>query len=210
MAENWGRTNAGKGEQVDLTGPDEEGDPGSPALGGGRSKNQIGLERRSLATLYSGQGTNAEVVGAAPVVDSKVIITAQRDRSRVDGIPVWGIDPETFPTVSDLPGHLQYADPPGEILLGHLEELDKQGIILGEHLARRLQVGPGFDVLLLTLRNIDVDSAVMDGFTPRVWQFLVTDHFDQPTVRSATGKKAALMSSARSRPVRKSNSTPPL
>ena len=120
----------------------------------------------------------AEVVGAAPVVDSKVIITAQRDRRRVDGIPVWGIDPETFPAVSDLPGHLQYADPPGEILLGHLEELDKQGIILGEHLARRLQVGPGFDVLLLTLRNIDVDSAVMDGFTPRVWQFLVTDHFE--------------------------------
>ena len=28
----------------------------------------------------------AEVVGAAPVVDSKVIITAQRDRSRVDGV----------------------------------------------------------------------------------------------------------------------------
>jgi lipoprotein-releasing system permease protein len=119
-----------------------------------------------------------EVVGVAPVVDSKVIIASQRDRSRVDGIPIWGIDPESFPAVSDLPKHLQYANPEGEILLGYLKELDKQGIILGEHLARRLSVGPGFDVLLLTLRNIDVDGAVMDGFAPRPWSFLVTDHFE--------------------------------
>ena len=120
----------------------------------------------------------AEIVGAAPVVDSKVIIASQRDLGRVDGIPVWGIDPETFPSVSDLPAHLLYANPEGEILLGHLKELDKQGIILGEHLARRLQVGPGFDVLLVTVRNLDVAEAVMDGFSPRPWSFLVTDHFE--------------------------------
>jgi lipoprotein-releasing system permease protein len=120
----------------------------------------------------------AEVVGAAPVVDSKVIIASQRDLSRVDGIPVWGIDPETFPAVSDLPQHLLYANPEGEILLGQLEDLDKQGIILGEHLARRLQVGPGFDVILMTIRNLDVEGAVMDGFSPRPWSFLVTDHFE--------------------------------
>ena len=120
----------------------------------------------------------AEVVGVAPVVDSKVIIASLRDRSRVDGIPIWGIDPETFPAVSDLPKHLQYANPEGEILLGELEELNKRGIILGEHLARRLQVGPGFDVLLVTVRNLDVDGAVMDGLAPRPWSFLVTDHFE--------------------------------
>ena len=120
----------------------------------------------------------AEIVGAAPVVDSKVIIASQRDLGRVDGIPVWGIDPKTFPSVSDLPAHLLYANPEGEILLGYLKELDKQGIILGEHLARRLQVGPGFDVLLVTVRNLDVAEAVMDGFSPRPWSFLVTDHFE--------------------------------
>ncbi|MEE3260115.1 MAG: FtsX-like permease family protein [Candidatus Latescibacterota bacterium] len=120
----------------------------------------------------------AEVVGAAPVVDSKVIIASKRDLGRVDGIPVWGIDPETFPAVSDLPEHLLYANPEGEILLGHLPELDKQGIILGEHLARRLQVGPGFDVLLVTVGNFDVEGAVLDGFAPRPWPFLVTDHFE--------------------------------
>ncbi len=49
-----------------------------------------------------------EVTGAAPVVDSKVIIVSKRDFSRIDGIPIWGIDPATFPAVSDLPKHLQY------------------------------------------------------------------------------------------------------
>ena len=118
-----------------------------------------------------------EVIGAAPVVDSKVIIVSKRDFSRIDGIPIWGIDPVTFPAVSDLPVHLQYAEK-GEILLGDVPDMQKKGIILGEHLARRLQVGPGFDVLLFTIRNLDVEEAVMDGLTPKTWPFLVTDHFD--------------------------------
>ena len=112
-----------------------------------------------------------EVIGAAPVVDSKVIIVSKRDFSRIDGIPIWGIDPTTFPAVSDLPAHLQYAEE-GEILLGEVPDMQKKGIILGEHLARRLQVGPGFDVLLFTIRNLDVEEAVMDGLTPKTWPFL--------------------------------------
>jgi lipoprotein-releasing system permease protein len=118
-----------------------------------------------------------EVVGVSPVIDSKVIIVSKRDFGRVDGIPVWGIDPQTFPTVSDLPRHLQYAED-GEVLLGDVPEMNKNGIILGEHLARRLQVGPGFEVLLLTIRNLDVEGAVMDGFAPKTWPFLITDHFE--------------------------------
>ena len=118
-----------------------------------------------------------EVIGVAPVVDSKVIIVSKRDLSRIDGIPIWGVDPATFPAVSDLSVHLQYAEK-GEILLGDVPDMQKKGIILGEHLARRLQVGPGFDVLLLTIRNLDVEEAVMDGLTPKTWPFLVTDHFE--------------------------------
>jgi len=118
-----------------------------------------------------------EVIGAAPVVDSKVIIVSKRDFSRIDGIPIWGIDPVTFPAVSDLPVHLQYAEK-GEIVLGDVPDMQKKGIILGEHLARRLQVGPGFDVLLFTIRNLDVEEGVMDGLTPKTWPFLVTDHFE--------------------------------
>lgn len=119
----------------------------------------------------------AGVVGAAPVVDSKVIIASQLDLGRVDGIPVWGIDPATFPEVSDLTEHLRYADPEGHLRLGLLSELNKRGIVLGEYLARRLHVGLGSEVLLMTVQNLDVEAAVMDGFSPRPWSFFVTDHF---------------------------------
>ena len=118
------------------------------------------------------------IVGAAPVVDSKVIIASQLDLGRVDGIPVWGIDPATFPAVSDLTEHLRYASPEGQLRLGLLSELNKQGIVLGEYLARRLHVGPGSEVLLMTVQNLDVEAAVMDGFSPRPWSFFVTDHFE--------------------------------
>ena len=118
------------------------------------------------------------VVGAAPVVDSKVIIASQLDLGRVDGIPVWGVDPATFPAVSDLTEHLRYADPVGYLRLGLLAELNKRGIVLGEYLARRLHVGPGSEVLLMTVQNLDVEAAVMDGFSPRPWSFFVTDHFE--------------------------------
>ena len=118
------------------------------------------------------------VVGAAPVVDSKVIIASQFDLRRVDGIPVWGIDPATFPEVSDLTEHLRYANPEGQLRLGLLKELNKQGIVLGEYLARRLHVGPGSEVLLMTVQNLDVEAAVMDGFSPRPWSFFVTNHFE--------------------------------
>ena len=120
----------------------------------------------------------AGVVGAAPVVSSKVIVASQLDLGRVDGIPVWGIDPATFPAVSDLTEHLRYANPAGQLRLGLLAELNKRGIVLGEYLARRLHVGPGSEVLLMTVQNLDVEAAVMDGFSPRPWSFFVTDHFE--------------------------------
>ena len=128
------------------------------------------------ALLQQVKGTDG-VVGAAPVVDSKVIIASQLDLGRVDGIPVWGIDPETFPEVSDLIEHLRYANPAGQLRLGLLAELNKRGIVLGEYLARRLHVGLGSEVLLMTVQNLDVEAAVMDGFSPRPWSFFVTDHF---------------------------------
>ncbi len=120
----------------------------------------------------------AGVVGTAGVVDFKVIIASQLDLGRVDGIPVWGVDPGTFPAVSDLTEHLSYANPAGQLRLGLLAELNKRGIVLGEYLARRLHVGPGSEVLLMTVQNLDVEAAVMDGFSPRPWSFFVTDHFE--------------------------------
>ncbi len=117
-----------------------------------------------------------EVVAAAPVIDSKVVITAKRDRRQMDGIFLWGVEPESFSRVSDLPLHLTY-DHEELLRLGPVPEQRYPGIILGEYLARRLRVGPGDEVLLVTM-NIDLDKAVLEGFTPRPWPFLVTNTFE--------------------------------
>ena len=118
-----------------------------------------------------------EVVGIAPVVDSKVIIASKRDLRNYDGCLLWGIEPESFDSVSDMPEHLQY-DPDNELMLGDLPDQKYPGIILGEQLANRLRVGPGSEVLLVTLENVDLEDAVMDGFTPRLRPFLLTDTFE--------------------------------
>lgn len=118
-----------------------------------------------------------EVVGAAPVIDSKVVIASKRDLRGLDGVFVWGVEPKSFKKVSDLPKHLLY-DPDNKIVLGDLPEQKYPGIILGKQLADRLKVGPGFEVLLVTVRNMDLEGAIMEGFTPRPWPFLVTDVFE--------------------------------
>ena len=117
------------------------------------------------------------VTGAAPLVESKVVIASKRDLRGLDGVFVWGIDPESFGEVSDLPRHLLY-DPAQKIVLGDLPDHKYPGIILGKQLADRLKVGPGFEVLLVTVRNIDLEEAVFEGFTPRPWPFVVTDLFE--------------------------------
>lgn len=117
-----------------------------------------------------------EVVAAAPVISSKGVIMSKRDM-RVDGIELLGIEPESFASVSELPRHLLY-DPDARILLGPLPEEEHNGIILGQELADVLKVGPGFEVLLLTVDNVDPEQVVLDGgFTPRFWPFLVSDAF---------------------------------
>jgi lipoprotein-releasing system permease protein len=118
-----------------------------------------------------------EVVGIAPVVDSKVIIASKRNLHDYDGCLLWGIDPESFGSVSDMPEHLQY-DPDNELMLGDLPDKKYPGIVLGEQLANRLRVGPGSEVFLMTLRNVDLEDAVMDGFKPHLRPFLVTDTFE--------------------------------
>ena len=118
-----------------------------------------------------------EVVAASPVIQSKVGITAKSNSQfTLDGTILWGIDPGTFGGVSDLPDHLKY-DAEKKLLLGPLPEEKFPGIILGEHLARRLLVGPGDEVLLMTLNDVEMEDVMM-GITPRLEGFVVTDTFE--------------------------------
>jgi lipoprotein-releasing system permease protein len=117
------------------------------------------------------------VVATAPVIDSKVVIASKPDL-RMDGIVLWGVDPTHFGQVSDLPRHLAGAAG-GGIALGTQPGQRYPGIILGQQLANRLRVGPGSEVLLVTLRNMDLQGAMADmAFSPRTWTFLVTDTFE--------------------------------
>lgn len=119
---------------------------------------------------------DGDILAAAPVIESKVLVTSKRDNSRIDGIFVWGVEPESFAAVSDLPDYLLY-DEEKKLRLGPMGDTKAGGIILGEYLARRLRVGLGDEVLLVTVSGADLDKA-LSGAVPKFHRFIVTDTFE--------------------------------
>ncbi|MBN98758.1 MAG: lipoprotein-releasing system transmembrane subunit LolC [Gemmatimonadetes bacterium] len=117
----------------------------------------------------------AGVKGATPVIESKMVIAPKRGKKDMDGVVLWGIDSESFGRVSDLPKHLVYDR--DKLLLGDLPEQKYPGIVLGEQLARRMVVGPGDEVLLVSFQNLELEDVMMGG-TPKLWAFIVTDTFE--------------------------------
>ena len=111
------------------------------------------------------------VVAAAPVIEGKVGVAGDKG---FDGLFVWGVDPVSFARVSDLNDHLY--DSRGELRLGVLPGNKYPGIVLGRHLAARLRVGIGDQVLLMTVRG-DRDD-LLRGISPRLDPFVVTDLFE--------------------------------
>ena len=111
------------------------------------------------------------VVAAAPVIEGKVGVAGDKG---FDGLLVWGVDPVSFARVSDLNDHLY--DSRGELRLGVLPGNKYPGIVLGRHLAARLRVGIGDQVLLMTVRG-DRDD-LLRGISPRLDPFVVTDLFE--------------------------------
>jgi len=125
-------------------------------------------------TLLSHVEAVPGVLGVAPIVEGKLIIAT--DREKMDGVVVWGIDPETFHHVSDLPDHLQYE--PGQFHFDPKEGEKYAGIVVGASLANRLRVGLGDRVYLLSLlQEKPLEEVLMDGLRPRLHPFIVTDLF---------------------------------
>ena len=116
------------------------------------------------------------IVAAAPIIDAKVGIAAKGNLEKFDGVVLWGIEPDSFSAVSDLPAHLTY-EQSDALLLDPPKGSKYPGIILGEHLSRRLRVGPGDEVLLITF-NKGLEEAIVGGIAPRLWPFVVTDTFE--------------------------------
>jgi lipoprotein-releasing system permease protein len=112
------------------------------------------------------------VQGTAPIVEGKLIIAT--DNEQTDGVVLWGIDPATFADVSDLPTHLQYV--PEQFVFDPPDDKDP-GIVIGASLANRLRIGLGDRVYLLSLQKKPLEEVLMDGLTPKIHPFVVTDLF---------------------------------
>ena len=145
----------------------------------------IGMNAHISLTRFQGDGIDdyvevmdrmrqePGVVAVAPVIEAKLVIVADKE---MDGVFVWGVEPESFRQVSDLPKHLRYDDE--ESL--HLDNMPGQqwpGIVLGGYLANRLRVGIGDQVFLLSVKARSLDD-ILTGFTPKVYPYLVTDLFE--------------------------------
>lgn len=114
------------------------------------------------------------VVAAAPIVEGKLVLATDDE---MDGVIVWGIEPESFRTVSDLPRHLRY-DKEGQFHLDVTPGAKAPGIVLGAYLADRLRVGLGDQVILMSIRKQSLEDVMTGGLTPRLHPFVVTDIFE--------------------------------
>ncbi|MDA0333606.1 MAG: ABC transporter permease [bacterium] len=114
------------------------------------------------------------VRGAAPIVEAKLgLYTNDGDFS---GVIVWGIDPQNFGQVSDLPKHLEY-DKQGQFHFDPPEGEKYPGIIVGASLANRLRIGVGDRVFLLSIQKRPIEEVLMDGLAPKYHPYVVTDLF---------------------------------
>lgn len=114
------------------------------------------------------------VVAVAPIVEGKLVLATEDE---MDGVFVWGIEPETFAGVSDLSRHLRY-DREGQFHLDAAPESGPPGIVLGSYLANRLRVGLGDQVFLMSIRSQPLAEVMTGGLTPRLFRFVVTDIFE--------------------------------
>jgi len=140
--------------------------------------------KRNFGEAFSGYreivartGAFEGVVAAAPVVERNLgIAPSAADANVLTAISLWGINPESFGAVSDLPHHLEY-DEAGQMMLGDLPDHRFPGIILGEQLARRLLVGPGSEVILLSIEQAELGEIAAGDVSPKMTPFVVTDTF---------------------------------
>ena len=126
--------------------------------------------------LNSTLQADAQLQAVSPIVEGKMVLATTAGGG--DGAIIWGVDPETFGTVSDMPEHLRY-DTHGQLSFEPPAGGESPGIVLGRQLAQRLKVGLGDQVFAITFTNIDVeDIALMERFNARLHPFVVTDLFE--------------------------------
>ncbi len=108
------------------------------------------------------------VIGATPFIYTEVMLSAP---SGVKGLILRGIDPETAPKVLSILNNMQEGSVQG--LIQAKDHVGAPGIIIGNELSKRLSLGVGSRVNLLTASN----TASTKGFTPKIRPFTVVGVF---------------------------------
>ena len=120
--------------------------------------------------------TEPGVAAAAPIIEGKLVLVAGVEAAEeMDGVIVWGVEPQSFSGVSDLPRHLDYGD--GQLRFEPPPDAKDPGIIIGSYLANRLRVGPGDRVFLMSIRSQSLEDVMMGGLAPKLHPFVVADLF---------------------------------
>ncbi len=108
------------------------------------------------------------VIGATPFIYTELMLSAP---AGVKGLILRGIDPETAPKVLSMLNTMQQGSVQGLIL--PKDYVGAPGIIIGNELAKRLSLGVGSRVNLLSASG----DATAKGFTPKVRPFTVVGVF---------------------------------
>lgn len=109
---------------------------------------------------------NPRVAGAAPFVETEVLLLADRPGGTSSAATLRGIEPALEPTVSSLHERMTRGD------LADLEP-GRFGVLLGEELALRLGVEPGGTVVVAIARG----NVTPAGVLPRLRRFTVVGTF---------------------------------
>jgi len=128
----------------------------------------------AYANVIAKLESDPQLMAAAPVVKGKTVLWAEGQDSA--GALIWGVQPETFGAVSDLPEHLFYSD--SKLDFDPPEGGKIPGIVLGSQLANRLRIGHGQRVYLLTFPDSDIEEIALMGLKPKLHPFVVTDLFE--------------------------------
>lgn len=105
------------------------------------------------------------VIAATPFLYTEVMLSSPHG---VKGLVLRGIDPETAPSVLQILTHLVAGS-----ATGLAEQTDPPGLIVGEELTKRLGLGMGSRVNLLTASG----QKTTTGFSPRIRPFVVVGIF---------------------------------
>ncbi|OGJ93398.1 MAG: hypothetical protein A2487_16790 [Candidatus Raymondbacteria bacterium RifOxyC12_full_50_8] len=107
-----------------------------------------------------------EVIAVAPLIEDKIGISS---KEVTDGIILHGIDPVREATVTDFEKNIKF----GNLAFDSAQSIkgrSNPGIVLGSYVADKLRVGPGDEVIVMSLRG---EEDALAGIMPKMKRLTV-------------------------------------